>query len=272
MPLYITACALGKLYHPDGEATLTRGAKASGIAQMVPTLGSCSMKDIAKVAKKLAADSKAPLQPIWWQLYVNRDRELTKKIVQTAEELGYQALFITVDAPQLGRRERDMRNKAPTTADVQKEQKEKITKSEGTARAISSFIDSSLNWDDLPWFRSLTRLPIFLKGVQCGADAVRAAKCGYINGIVVSNHGGRQVDYARSGVECLLEITQALKAEGLQGKLVIFVDGGVRRGTDIFKCLALGASMVGVGRPALMSMAAYGVDGVNRMVRFNFSH
>ena len=223
LPLYITACALGKLYHPDGEITLTRGAKASGIAQMGPTLGSCSMKDIAREARKLAG--KGAMQPLWWQLYVNKDRDLTKKIVQTAEELGYQGLFITVDAPQLGRRERDMRNKAPTAADVQKGQKDKVDRSQGTARAISSFIDASLNWDDLPWFRSITRMPIFLKGVQCGADAVRAAKCGYVNGIVVSNHGGRQMDYCRSGVECLLEITNALQAEGLEVRVlrVVFV-------------------------------------------------
>jgi L-lactate dehydrogenase (cytochrome) len=258
IPLYITSCALGKLYHPEGECTLTKAGAAAGIPQLCPTLASCTMDEMHA--------ARVPGQTQWWQLYVNKDRELTKKVVQKAESLGFKGLFITVDAPQLGRRERDMRNKAKITASVQTQQKEKISKSEGTARAISSFIDTSLSWKDLPFFRSITKMPIILKGVQTGEDAVLTYKAG-MDGIVVSNHGGRQLDFARSGIEMLVEVMDALKEIGADlEKFTVLVDGGFRRGSDVFKALALGAKAVGLGRPTLVGMAAYGSEGVEKVV------
>merc|ERR1719188_1817686 len=125
----------------------------------------------------------------WWQLYVNKDRDLMKTVVSKAENLGFKALFITVDAPQLGRRERDMRNKAKMSANLQSKQKDKIPTSQGTTRAISSFIDPSLSWKDMPWFKSITSMPIILKGIQTGEDAIPAYETG-MAGCVVSNHGG----------------------------------------------------------------------------------
>merc|ERR1712193_565893 len=154
---------------------------------MCPTLASCTMDEMLSV--------KVPSQTQWWQLYVNADRELTKKVVQKAEDAGMKGLFITVDAPQLGRRERDMRNKAEQQADVQGEQKEEVKKDQGTTRAISSFIDPSLNWDDIEWFKSITNMPIVLKAIEYG-----------VAGIVCSNHGGRQIDTSRSGVEILEDV------------------------------------------------------------------
>merc|ERR1719359_1477529 len=259
IPIYITSCALGRLYHEDGEMCLTRGAALAGIPQLCPTLASCTMDEIHS--------ARAPGQTQWWQLYVNKDRELMKTVVQKAERLGFEALFITVDAPQLGRRERDMRNKAKQTANVQGKQKEKISTNQGTTRAISSFIDPSLNWNDMPFFKSITKMPIILKGIQTGEDAIRAYETG-MDGMVVSNHGGRQLDYARSGIEMLVEVMDALHSIGADfEKFTVLVDGGFRRGSDLFKALALGAKGVGIGRPTLVGMAAYGEEGVEKVVQ-----
>jgi len=257
IPMYITATALGRLYHEGGECTLAKGAHLAGVCQMCPTLASCTMDEMAA--------AREPGLTQWWQLYVNKDKNLTKEVVQKAERLGFKGLFITVDAPQLGRRERDMRQKAKMTANVQTKQKDKIDKNQGTARAISSFIDPSLNWDDIAWFQSITSMPIMFKGVQTAEDAVRAYHSG-VTGIVVSNHGGRQLDFARSGIEMLAEIMQALRAiQADLDKFNVFVDGGFRRGSDVFKALALGAKCVGVGRPSLVGMAAYGEEGVEKV-------
>jgi L-lactate dehydrogenase (cytochrome) len=259
IPMYITSCALGRLYHEDGECCLARGAAMAGIPQLCPTLASCTMDEMH------AARAEGMTQ--WWQLYVNKDRELMKTVVQKAESLGFKALFITVDAPQLGRRERDMRNKAKQTANVQGKQKEKISTNQGTTRAISSFIDPSLNWNDLPFFKSITNMPIILKGVQTGEDAVRSYEAG-MDGIVVSNHGGRQLDFTRSGIEMLVEVMGALRSIGADlDKFTVLVDGGFRRGSDVFKALALGAKAIGIGRPSLVGMAAYGEDGVDKVLQ-----
>jgi L-lactate dehydrogenase (cytochrome) len=236
---------------------LTKAAAAKGIIQMCPTLASCTMDEMLSV--------KSPSQTQWWQLYVNADRELTKKVVKKAEAAGMKGLFITVDAPQLGRRERDMRNKAEQTADVQGEQKEEVKKNQGTTRAISSFIDPSLNWDDIEWFKSITNMPIVLKGIQRADDALKAVEYG-VAGIVCSNHGGRQIDTSRSGIEILEDVMNALEERGLQDKMEVYVDGGIRRATDIFKCLALGAKGCGLGRPFLYGIGAYGVQGAETVV------
>ncbi|CAK7234398.1 hypothetical protein SBRCBS47491_008934 [Sporothrix bragantina] len=261
-PFYVTATALGKLGHPDGETCLTKAAARHQVVQMIPTLASCSFDEIMDAAE-------GPGNPYQWlQLYVNKDREITRKIIQHAEARGCRALFITVDAPQLGRREKDMRAKEAALGDggssVQKSEGLKSDNSQGAARAISSFIDPSLCWDDLPWFRSVTRLPIILKGVQRAEDVVRAAETGLVDGVVLSNHGGRQLDFARSSLEVLAETMPALRARGLDRRIEVYVDGGLRRATDILKALCLGAKGVGIGRPFLYAMSAYGVDGVDR--------
>ncbi len=256
-PFYVTATALGKLGHPEGECVLTRSAKTHDIIQMIPTLASCSFDEIADAAK--------PEQTQWLQLYVNKDREITKKIVLHAEERGCKGLFITVDAPQLGRREKDMRVKFGENAHHQTGDSS-VDRSQGAARAISSFIDPSLNWKDIPWFKSITKMPIILKGVQCAEDAIAAAEMG-CDGVVLSNHGGRQLEYARPAIEVLVEVVDALEERGLKDKLEIYVDGGIRRGTDILKAICLGAKGVGIGRPFLYAMSAYGQAGVERAMQ-----
>eukprot|EP00026_Physarum_polycephalum_P005599 Phypoly_transcript_05634.p1 GENE.Phypoly_transcript_05634~~Phypoly_transcript_05634.p1 ORF type:complete len:510 (+),score=103.58 Phypoly_transcript_05634:350-1879(+) len=257
-PLYISATALAKLANPEGEVVLTRAAYSQGVIQMLPTLASCSLDEMI--------EAKKPDQIQFYQLYVNGNRKVTEDIVRRAEKGGCKALFVTVDAPQLGRREKDMRNKfTASEANEQKRAGEKVNRNQGTARAISSFIDPSLCWADIAWLKSITSMPIVLKGVQCGEDAVLAVKYGCA-GIVLSNHGGRQLDFSRSGIEVLAEVMDALKAAKAEKKLEIYVDGGIRRGTDIFKALALGATAVGIGRPSLYGLAAYGQDGVERVI------
>ncbi|OAQ71240.1 cytochrome b2, mitochondrial precursor [Pochonia chlamydosporia 170] len=257
MPFYVTATALGKLGNPEGEVVLTRAAHKHNVIQMIPTLASCSFDEIV--------DAKQPSQVQWLQLYVNKDREITRKIVQHAESRGCKGLFITVDAPQLGRREKDMRSKfTDQGSNVQSGQD--TDTSQGAARAISSFIDPSLSWKDIPWFKSITKMPIILKGVQRVEDVLRAIQV-QADGVVLSNHGGRQLDTARSGIEVLAETMPVLRAKGLQDKIEIYVDGGIRRATDIIKALCLGAKGVGIGRPFLYAMSAYGQEGVERAMQ-----
>ncbi|KAJ6466696.1 FMN-dependent dehydrogenase-domain-containing protein [Mycena vitilis] len=264
MPVYISATALGKLGHPDGELNLTRAAAKHGVIQMIPTLASCSFDEII--------DAAQPGQTQFFQLYVNKDRAITKKLVQHAESRGVKGLFITVDAPQLGRREKDMRMKfdAEDPSVVSKSGSQAVDRSQGAARAISSFIDTGLKWDDLAWFKSITKMPLILKGVQCWEDALQAYDYG-VAGVVLSNHGGRQLDFARSGVEVLVEVVAKLKEKrGLSfpnEKFQLFVDGGVRRATDVLKAIALGATAVGIGRPFLYSFSAYGTEGVEKALQ-----
>jgi len=257
IPFYVTATALGKLGHHEGEVLLTKAAKKHNVIQMIPTLASCSFDEIMDAAE---GD-----QVQWMQLYVNKDRAITKKIIEHAEKRGCKGLFITVDAPQLGRREKDMRSKftdvgsnvqAGATTDT----------SQGAARAISSFIDPSLSWKDIPWFKSVTKMPIILKGVQRVEDVLKAVEVG-VQGVVLSNHGGRQLDFARSGIEVLAEVMPVLRERGWENRIEIYIDGGVRRATDIIKALCLGAKGVGIGRPFLYAMSTYGLPGVDRAIQ-----
>ncbi|KAJ3361837.1 hypothetical protein HDU91_003723 [Kappamyces sp. JEL0680] len=240
LPIYITATALGKLGHPDGEVVLTKAAGTRGIIQMIPTLASCSLVEMV--------DASLATQSQWFQLYVNADRSLTRDIIDKAQRLGVKAICVTVDAPQLGRREKDMRVKFEDDApDVQQGE---VERGSGAARAISTFIDPSLCWEDVPWLKSITTVPLLLKGIQSGEDAVLAAKAG-LDGIIISNHG---------------EVQRSLREAGLAGKMEIYIDGGIRRGADIFKALALGARGVGIGRPMLYAMSTYGQKGVERVI------
>lgn len=257
IPFYVTATALGKLGDPEGEVVLTRAASTHQVVQMIPTLASCSLDEIV--------DARRGDQVQWLQLYVNQDRAVTQRIVQHAERRGCKALFITVDAPQLGRREKDMRSKF--TDEGSNVQRGTTTDTnQGAARAISSFIDPALSWKDVAWFRGITRMPIVLKGVQRVEDVLRAVDAG-VQGVVLSNHGGRQLEFARSGVEVLAETMPVLRARGLAGRIDVFVDGGIRRATDMIKALCLGATGVGIGRPFLYAMSAYGQAGVERAMQ-----
>mmetsp|Transcript_83050 Transcript_83050/g.213976 ORF Transcript_83050/g.213976 Transcript_83050/m.213976 type:complete len:516 (-) Transcript_83050:115-1662(-) len=261
MPLYFTATALAKLAHQDGEVAIVKAAHKAGVVYMLPTLSSYTLDEM------LAA--RQPGQELFSQLYVNPERSRSEEYVKKLEEAGVKALFVTVDAPQLGRREKDMRNKfTQQGSDVQGDDEDsgEVDRSQGATRAISSYIDPGLCWEDVPWLKSITKMKVLLKGVQCGEDAVQAYKAG-LGGCVLSNHGGRQLDTCRPGIEVLPEVMEALKEAGCQpGQFTVFIDGGIRRGADIFKAVALGAEACGVGRPVLYSLASYGDKGIVRMV------
>lgn len=257
-PFYITATALGRLGHNDGEKVLTRSGAKQDIIQMIPTLASCSFDEIV--------DQATDKQTQWFQLYVNADRKVCEKIIRHAEKRGIKGLFITVDAPQLGRREKDMRLKNIEDLSHVQGDGDDADKSQGAARAISSFIDTGLSWKDIKWFRSVTKMPIILKGIQTIEDSLLAVEHG-VDGIVLSNHGGRQLEYSRPPIELLAELMPILRLRGLQSKLEVYIDGGVRRASDVLKAICLGAKGVGIGRPFLYAMSTYGDDGVVKAIQ-----
>ena len=208
--------------------------------------------------------------PVWFQLYVYRDRQATEGLVRRAEAAGCRALVLTVDAPLLGRRERDIRNRFQlppglSVANLLPEGYGDLPAAGGSGLAayVAALLDPALSWRDVAWLRSLTRLPLLVKGIVRPDDALRAADAGAA-GVVVSNHGGRQLDTSPATIEVLPEIADALAAHG--HRLEVLVDGGVRRGTDVLKALALGARAVLVGRPILWGLATGGAEGAARVL------
>lgn len=255
-PFYITATALAKLGHPDGETVLTKAAGKKGVIQMLSTLSSCSIEEVM--------DAAISEQTVWQQVYVNADREHTRKFMQHSESLGVKGFFVTVDAPHLGRREKDIRGKYDPELEDSLEGDGSETL--GVARSISTFIDPKLSWKDIPFLRACTSKPLLIKGVQRWEDAVLAAEHG-LDGIVLSNHGGRQLEFSRSAIEVLAEVMHELRKRNLNKKMEVYIDGGVRRGTDVLKALCLGAKGVGIGRPFIYAMSSYGVEGVVKAIQ-----
>ncbi|CAB4257005.1 similar to Saccharomyces cerevisiae YML054C CYB2 Cytochrome b2 (L-lactate cytochrome-c oxidoreductase), component of the mitochondrial intermembrane space, required for lactate utilization [Maudiozyma barnettii] len=263
VPFYVSATALCKLGNPEGgEVDIAKGCGTTkySVPQMISTLASCSLDEVAE-----AKVNDKQLQ--WFQLYVNSDRKITRDLIKHAEDLGLKAIFVTVDAPSLGNREKDQKIKFTTQSTggpkilQKKEEQKKENNSDGASKALSKFIDPSLSWEDIAKMRKLTKLPIVIKGVQRAEDAVRAAQMG-CQGVVLSNHGGRQLDFSRAPIEVLAETMPILKHHGLDKNFDVFVDGGIRRGTDILKALCLGATGVGLGRPFLYANSCYGQQGV----------
>lgn len=249
LPFYISPTGIGKYAHQDAEVIITKVAGKEGIAYCMPSTAPMDAIFSARLS---------PSQPLFFQLYANVDRNKTIDFVRRAETLGAKAIFLTVDSPVLGRRERDDRIKG--TSSVQS----------GVAKTSSfGLLNPLLTWDDVTWLRRLTKLPVVLKGIQTAEDAILAYQSG-VQGIVLSNHGGRSQDTAQAPLLTLLEIRrhapQLLSAEA-RSRFEVFIDGGFRRGTDILKAVALGASAVGVGRPFLYALTnQYGEEGVQKLV------
>jgi 4-hydroxymandelate oxidase len=262
-PFLVAPTAFHRLADPAGEAATARAAGRAGTVMILSTLSNVPVEEVVAAASG----------PVWFQLYVYRDRGITAELVARVAAAGVGALVLTVDAPLLGRRERDVRNRfhlpaGLTVANLLPEGLGELPEQpgdSGLAAYVASLLDPSLSWDDLDWLRSLTELPVLVKGIVRPDDACEAAARGAA-GIVVSNHGGRQLDTAPATVEVLPEIVAALAARpgGAPPGFEILLDGGVRRGTDAVKALALGARAVLVGRPVLWGLAAGGEDGVCR--------
>jgi 4-hydroxymandelate oxidase len=245
MPIMVAPTALHRLAHPEGELATAQAAGTAGALMVVSTGSSYSLEEIASVATG----------PLWFQLYIYRDLSVTVKLLKRAKAAGYRAIVLTVDSPRVGRRERDLRNNFCLPSHVQ----------------MANFADEAwkgglrgerapITWETLHWLQSETSLPLILKGILTAEDAHMAVEHG-VAGIIVSNHGGRQLDGAVTSIEALPEIVDAVA-----GRCAVYVDGGIRRGTDVLKALGLGASAVLIGRPILWGLAANGAEGVRHVL------
>jgi L-lactate dehydrogenase (cytochrome) len=260
-PIFIAPAALAKLGHPDGEVNLTRAAGLAGIIQAMSTNASNSVEELATARTN-------PTQKLWFQLYVHKDRKTTEKLLHRVVRSGaFAGLLVTVDAPVLGKREADERLKASVMPVLSATSGAGGNMSGGGAKsvtkALATFVARDLIWEEIAWMKKLTGLPVVVKGIMTVEDAILALKYG-CEGIYLSNHGGRQLDTAPPAMLTLLELRK--HCPQVFGKMEVYLDGGVRRGTDVVKALCLGCKGVGLGRPFLYANTCYGVDGVLKAI------
>ena len=253
MPLLVAPTAFHRMVHPDGEPATARAAAAAGTIMCLSTLATSGPAEVA---------AAAPGAPRWFQLYVFRERAVSLSFVEQAVEAGFEAIVLTVDAPRFGRRERDLRTGFRIPEDV-------VVPSVAAAMGAwhgatpldaLSRIDPTLSWRDLERLVADAQLPVVVKGIQTAEDAVLAVEHG-VDAIVVSNHGGRQLDAVAPTAALLPEIVEAVA-----GRIEVYVDGGIRRGADVVAALALGARAVLVGRPVLWGLAHGGEAGATRVL------
>ncbi|KFV14047.1 Hydroxyacid oxidase 1, partial [Pterocles gutturalis] len=249
MPVCVGATAMQRMAHTDGETATAKACHAMGTGMMLSSWATSSIEEVAEAA---------PAGLRWLQLYVYKDREVTKSLVKRAEKAGYKGIFVTVDTPFLGRRIDDVRNKFQLPPHLRFQND---TRTLFCCRVGAEAIDASLNWEDIRWLRELTSLPIVVKGILRADDAKEAVKIG-VNGILVSNHGARQLDGVPATIDVLPEIVEAV-----EGKVEVFLDGGIRKGTDILKALALGAKAVFIGRPLIWGLAYQGEEGAKEVLQ-----
>ncbi|MEH1927968.1 alpha-hydroxy acid oxidase [Nostoc sp.] len=262
LPLLIAPMAFQCLAHPDGEVATALAAASAGVGMVLSTMATKSIEEVATACEKFPDSLR------WFQLYIHKDRGLTRALVEKAYKAGYKALCLTVDAPVLGQRERDRRNEFALPPDLHLANLATISgldisHEKGESGLFTYFaqqLNPAVTWHDLEWLQSLSPLPLVIKGILRGDDAVRAVEYG-AKAIVVSNHGGRQLDGAIASLDALAEIVAAV-----DGKVEVVLDGGIRRGTDILKALALGAKAVLIGRPILWGLAVAGQVGVSHVI------
>jgi 4-hydroxymandelate oxidase len=257
LPVLIAPTGFQMLADPEGERATARAAERIGTVMVLSTFATVSLEEVRSAASG----------PRWFQLYVHRDRGLTRNLIERAERVGYAALVLTVDVPVLGRRERDLRSGFTLplemrVANFDLAQSEPLHAPEGDS-GLSAFHrglrNPAFTWKDLDWLASVTTCPIVLKGLLRADDARRALDHG-VRGVIVSNHGGRQLDGAVAAIHALPEV-----AEATDGRAEVLLDGGIRRGTDVIKALALGARAVLLGRPVLWGLAWRGEEGIVRV-------
>lgn len=249
LPVLVAPVGYQRLAHPDGETEMARGAAAAGSVLIASTLATTRLEDIA---------AAAPDSPRWMQVYVQRDRGATAALVGRAVAAGYRALVFTVDLPVLGFRRRDERNSFTLPPGLRianlSAPMPDVPGSSGLTAQVGRDLDPGLTFDDIGWLASISGLPVLVKGVLRGDDARACVEAGAA-GVVVSNHGGRQLDSAVATADALAEVVAAVAGSGPPGAEV-YVDGGIRGGVDVLKALALGARAVLVGRPAVWGLVA----------------
>lgn len=274
LPIFCSPTSLARTVHPDAEGELGKGLKGAGVPMCVSSSASMPLADI--VSEIRAAKTQVPGKesgggederelPVFLQLYVDKTRANSERLLSTAGALGINALFLTVDSPLPGKREADERVQTDEslTSAISGATARNDAKGGALGRVMGNYIDPRLSWSDIPWLRKcLPDVPIVLKGIQTWMDARRALDAG-VDGIVVSNHGGRNLDTAPATILVLLEMRR--NCPEVFGGLEVYVDGGITRGTDVFKALCLGAKAVGVGR-AFLHALNYGEEGVRRLV------
>ncbi|TYI09751.1 hypothetical protein ES332_A09G094800v1 [Gossypium tomentosum] len=258
MPIMVAPTAMQKMAHPEGECATARAASDAGTIMTLSTYANSSVEEVASTRSGIR----------FFQLYVHKDRNLVAQLVRRAERAGFKAIALTADTPRLGRREADIKNRFNlppylTLKNFEGLDLGKIDKTDdsGLASYAANQIDQSLSWKDVKWLQTITSLPILVKGVLTAEDTKLAIEAGAA-GIIVSNHGARQLDYVPATIMALEEVVKAA-----QGKVPVFLDGGVRRGTDVFKALALGASGVFIGRPVVFALAVDGEAGVRKVLQ-----
>jgi 4-hydroxymandelate oxidase len=251
-PIVVAPTAFQRLAHPDGELATARGAAATDTVMCLSTLATSSPESVAEAA---------PGAPRWFQLYVFKDRAVSRELVQRARDAGCEALVVTVDLPLFGIRERELRW-GVQSSDAQQVASASAAGASGTMTPdeFGALVDPDLRWDDIARFAAESPLPVVVKGILTATDAVLAAEHGAA-GVIVSNHGGRQLDGVLSGADALPEVVEAVG-----DRLDVLVDGGIRRGTDVVKALALGARAVLIGRPVVSGLAVGGAAGVQRVL------
>jgi 4-hydroxymandelate oxidase len=261
-PVLLAPTAYHRMAHDDGELATARAAAATGTTMVLSTLSNCPMEEVSRAASA----------GLWFQLYVYRDRGVTLDLVRRAEAAGCRAIALTVDAPIAGRRERDIRNAFSYPAHLPMsnlaaaggEYSQPRAADGGFMGYLNRMFDPALTWRDLEWLAARSRLPVFVKGVVRPDDACEALRRG-ARGVIVSNHGGRQLDGAPATADVLPAIAAAVRTKG-DGSAALLVDGGVRRGVDVLRALALGAQAVLIGRPVLWGLTVGGEHGVRRML------
>ncbi|UPZ33552.1 alpha-hydroxy-acid oxidizing protein [Streptomyces sp. LRE541] len=245
-PVAVAPLAYQTLAHPLGELATVRGtADAARVPVVISTFAGREIEELAAAGGG----------PLWLQVYCLRDRSMTRRLIGRAADAGFEALVLTVDAPRLGRRLRDLRNGFRLPPGIVPANLEGHDFTVPALHAITEFAPD-LDWSVVDWLRSVSTLPVLLKGILTGGDAVRAAEAG-ADGVIVSNHGGRQLDGVPASLDVLPEIVTAVA-----GRLPVLLDGGVRRGRDVLAALALGADAVLVGRPVLHGLAVDAQRGV----------
>ena len=246
LPLLVAPTAFQRLCHPEAELPLARAAAAAGTVMTLSTLSSVTPAELA---------AGAPGGPKWFQLYWSRDRGFTQELVQATAEAGFTALMLTVDLPVAGRRERDVRAGFALPDDLPLPNIPLHLQREDFHASLGALVDDTLTWRDLEWLRSVCPLPLVVKGILTGEDALLAAEHGAA-AVVVSNHGGRQLDGVPASLDALPEVVETVGEQ-----VEVLVDGGIRRGTDVLKALALGARAALTGRAVLWGLAAEGEHG-----------
>jgi 4-hydroxymandelate oxidase len=250
MPVLVAPTAFQRLAHPDGDLAVARAAAAAGTVMCLSTLGGASPAEIQQAA---------PQGRNWFQLYWSRDRGFTEALVGAAAEAEFEAIVLTVDLPAAGRRERDLRAAFEIPAYLPLPNLAQHLGGGDFHATLGEVVDPTVTWRDLEWLRSVSSLPLIVKGILTSEDARLACEHD-VDGVVVSNHGGRQLDGAPASLDALPEVVDAVS-----GRCLVLMDGGVRRGTDVATALALGARAVLVGRPVLWGLAVDGEDGVQRI-------